>query len=157
MKKSIITLALVMAAGLAMISTDAMAWGYGNCGARSGYGAGTQSSGTTSKAYQDFLNSTSDLRAEIGADRAELAAVMASPEPDPKKVRSLTERINENIATLNEKAAAQNIPAYGMMGRGMGRGMGPGMMGRGMGHGMGPGMMGSNGYNSGNGYNCPRY
>lgn len=154
MKKNIIALALVMAVGLAFVATDAMAWGYGNCGVWNGNGYNAQSFDTNNKAYQDFLNSTAKLRAEIDADRAELAAIMASPNPDAKKVRSLTEQINEGITTLNEKAAAQNLPTNGMMGPGMmGRGMGRGMMGRGMGH----GMMGYNGYDNGYGYNCPRW
>ncbi|WP_018126089.1 hypothetical protein [Desulfovibrio oxyclinae] len=146
MKKNIITLALVMAVGLAFAASDAMAWGYG-CGGYGGYGYNAQSYNTNNKAYQDFLNSTAKLRAEIDADRAELAAVMASPEPDAKKARSLTEQINAKIVKLNEVAAAQNLPTYGMMGPGMGRGM--------MGPGMGRGMMGYNSYDNGYGYNCP--
>lgn len=139
MKKNIIALALVMAVGITYVATDAMAWGYGNCG-WGGNGYNSQSY-TTNPAYQDFLNSTAKQRAEIDADRAELAAVMAGPNPDPKKARSLTEQINENIATLNEAAAAKNLPTYSKMGHGK---MGHGMMGH--------GMMGN--HNGGYNYNC---
>jgi len=142
MKKNIIALALVMAVGLAFVATDAMAWGYGNCGGWGGNRYNAQSYDTNNKVYQDFLKSTADLRAEIDADRAELAAIMASSQPDAQKVRSLTEQINKNITKLNDAAAAQNLPTYGM-GRGM---MGPDM---------GRGMMGFNSYNNGYGSNCP--
>ena len=147
MKKTFIALALVMT--VAFMSTNAMAWGWGNGWNGNGMmGNGMMmnpgyNSGVTNQAYQDFLNSTAKLRASIDADRAELAAIMASPTPDSKKVRTLTEQMNKKIATLNEQAAAKNLPQNGM-GYGM---MGPGMMGNGM---MGPGMMG-NGM-MGNGY-----
>ena len=145
MKKTFIALALVMT--VAFMSTNAMAWGWGNGWNGNGMmGNGMMmnpgyNSGVTNQAYQDFLNSTAKLRASIDADRAELAAIMASPTPDSKKVRTLTEQMNKKIATLNEQAAAKNLPqngmGYGMMGPGM---MGNGMMGNGM---MGPGMMGN--------------
>jgi len=138
MKKNIIALALVMAAGLAFAVSDAMAWGYGNCGGWGGNRYNAQSYDTNNKVYQNFLKSTADLRTEIDADRAELAAIMASSQPDAQKARSLTEQINQNITKLNEAAVAQNLPTYGM---------GRGMMGR--------GMMGYNSYDNGYGYNCP--
>ncbi|WP_147820149.1 zinc resistance protein [Salidesulfovibrio onnuriiensis] len=145
MKKSIIALALIVAAGIAFVTTDAMAWGNGNCGNWGGNAYNAQTIDT--KAYQDFMSSTQKLRADIAADRAERAAIMAGTNPDAKRVRALTEQISEKIATLNEKATALNLPPYGM-GRGMGAGMGPGM-GHGRGHGRG--MQGANGYNN----NCP--
>lgn len=157
MKKVFMALALVAAMGL--VSTNAMAWGmhgWQNSGCPV-----QQSTQVDAKAYQDFMASTSDLRATISADRAEVAALMAGQNPDAKQVRVLTERINKNISTLNEKATALGLPANGYMGRGMmGSGMGRGMMGRGMGRGMmgsgmGRGMMGFNG--GGNGYNCPAW
>ncbi|XPV75125.1 MAG: zinc resistance protein [Desulfovibrio sp.] len=142
MKKNIIAFTLVLFVGLAFVTTNAMAWNYGNCGGWSGNTTKSQNFEANQKAYQEFLKSTEKLRADINADQAELAAIMAGSEPDPKKARALTEQINTKLSTLNEKAIAQNIPLHGMRGSGMGRGMG-----RGMGHGMGHGMMGSNNYN----------
>ncbi|WP_338669712.1 zinc resistance protein [Pseudodesulfovibrio methanolicus] len=138
MKKTFLTLALV--AAVALVSANAMAWGmHGQRGNGYGNGYGMQyNNQVDSKAYQDFLNSTADLRASISADRAEVAALMAGQNPDAKQVRALTEHINKNITALNEKAAALGLPGQGFMGRGM-------MNGR--------GMMGFNGY--GRGFNCP--
>jgi zinc resistance-associated protein len=144
MKKTIMVLALVMT--VAFISTNAMAWGmngWNGNGHNMHYNNGVNSQ-VNSQAYQDFLNDTAKLRASIAADQVELSAIMASPSPDAKRARTVTEQMNEKIAKLNEKAAAQNLPQmgngrYGMMGNGM---MGNGMMGNGM---MGPGMM-NNGY-----------
>lgn len=140
MKKNIIALALAITVGLAFVASDAMAWGYGNCGGWNGNGYNAQSYNTNNAAYRNFLNSTAKLRGEIDADRAELAAIMTGPNPDAQKARLLTEQINKRISTLNEKAATQNIPTHGMMGRGMGRGM-----------------MGFNNYDNGYGDNCPRW
>ncbi|QGY41444.1 zinc resistance protein [Pseudodesulfovibrio cashew] len=140
MKKTFMTLALV--AAIALVSVNAMAWGmHGYQG--NGYGM-HQTTQVDTKAYQEFLDSTADLRAAISADRAEVAALMAGQNPDAKQVRTLTERINKNIATLDEKAEALGLPEHGFMERGMMHG---GMM-----HG---GMMGFNGH--GNGYNCPAW
>ncbi len=151
MKKTIMALTLIMA--IAFISTNAMArgmnGGHGN-GYNMHYNTGANSQ-VDPQVYQDFLNSTSDQRAEIAADRAEIAALMASPTPDAKRVRTLTEKINKNITTLNEKATALNLPTHGMTGHGM---MGSGMMGRGM---MGGGMMGFNGHGNGYGNGCPNW
>ncbi|MEZ7196065.1 zinc resistance protein [Pseudodesulfovibrio karagichevae] len=144
MKKTFLTLALV--AAVALVSANAMAWGMHGWNGN-GYGYGMQANNQVdSKAYQDFLNSTADLRASISADRAEVAALMAGQNPDAKQVRALTERINKNITALNEKAAAAGLPGQGYMGRGY--------MGRGMMRG-GHGMMGFNG--NGPGFNCPAW
>ncbi|SDL22732.1 zinc resistance-associated protein [Maridesulfovibrio ferrireducens] len=141
MKKTIMTLTLVLA--VAFISTNAMAWGMnggnGNCyNMNNNNGVNSQ---VDPQVYQDFMNSTVKLRATIDADRAEIAALMASPTPDATRVRALTEQINEKFATLNQKATTLNLPTYGMMGSGM---MKRSMRGR--------GMRGSNGNR--NGYGC---
>jgi len=143
--------ALAVVAVVALFSTSAMAWGMhgwngnGN-GNGCGYGAG-YSTQVDSKAYQEFLDSTADLRASINADRAELAAVMAGQNPDAKRARALAENIDKTAAAIDAKAEALGLNNGAFMGRGMGRGMGPGMM-RG-------GMMGY-GYGNG-GYNCPAW
>jgi zinc resistance-associated protein len=152
MKKFVMALAVVSV--VALVSANAMAWGmHGWQG--NGYGPGYNATQVDQKAYQEFLDSTADLRAAIRADRAEVAAIMASQNPDAKQVRTLTENINKNATAIQAKAKALGLPQYGAMGPGMGRGMGYGM-GYGMGHGMRGGMMGY-GQGYGNGYNCPAW
>tara|TARA_B100000683_G_scaffold277087_1_gene333774 strand:- start:2148 stop:2558 length:411 start_codon:yes stop_codon:yes gene_type:complete len=130
-KKTTIAVALMLT--IAIISSTAIAQGPG--WRMNGMGPGN--SVAASAEYQAFVESTKDIRAEIIADRAEMAALMASDNPDAKQVRQLAERINKNVESLNEKARAQNLGNTHMMGAGMG----PGMMGYNM---MGPGMMTSN-------------
>ncbi|MGE4423065.1 MAG: periplasmic heavy metal sensor [Pseudodesulfovibrio sp.] len=143
MKKTFMALALI--AALALVSANAMAWGMHGWNGN-GYGYGMRNAPQVDqKAYSDFLNSTTDLRASINADRAELAAIMAGQNPDAKQVRSLTERIDKNVTALNEKAQTLGLPAGGFTGRGY-------MHGGMRGYAMGPGMMG---YGNGYGYNCP--
>lgn len=152
MKKIIMALAIVATIGFA--STSALAWGmhgWNGNGNGCGYGAG-YSSQVDDKTYQEFLDSTAELRSAIRADRAELAAVMAGQNPDPKRVRALTENIDKNAAAIGEKAEALGLNERGFAGRGAGRGMG-----RGMGPGMMRGGMMGYGYGSGNGYDCPRW
>ena len=147
MKKMLIAFAAV--AAITLVSANAMAWGMNGWNGN-GYGCGGQyATQVDPKAYQEFQDSTAALRAEIRADRAELAAIMAGQNPDAKQARALTERIDKNAAAVNAKAKELGLPQYGM-GPGAGRGgMYGGMHGRGMGRGMGGGY--------GNGYNCPAW
>lgn len=153
MKKFIMALTVVSV--VALVSANAMAWGmHGWQG--NGYGPGYANTQVDQKAYQDFLDSTADLRASIRADRAEMAAIMAGQNPDAKRVRTLTENINKNVDAIQAKAAALGLPQNGGMGYGgMGYGYmhGGGMMRGGM---MGGGMRGY-GQGYGNGFNCPAW
>ena len=150
MKKFVMALTVVSV--VALVSANAMAWGmHGWQGNGAGPGYATQ---VDQKAYQEFLDSTADLRAAVRADRAEMAAIMAGQNPDAKQVRSLTENINKNVTAIQAKAKELGLPQYGAMGPGMGRGMGYGY-GHGMRGGMGRG--GMMGYGQGNGYNCPAW
>jgi zinc resistance-associated protein len=150
MKKFVMALAVVSVVSL--VSVNAMAWGmHGWQGNGVGPGYASQ---VDQKAYQDFLDSTADLRAAIRADRAEIAAIMAGQNPDAKRVRALTENIEKNATAVQAKAKDLGLPQYGAMGPGMGRGMGYGM-GPGHGHGMRGGMGYGMGY--GNGANCPAW
>ena len=156
MKKFVLALAVVSVVSL--VSVNAMAWGkqgwQGNC---AGPGYATQ---VDQKAYQEFVDSTADLRAAVRADRAEMAAIMAGQNPDAKRVRALTENIDKNVTAIQAKAKELGLPQYGAMGPGMGRGMGRGMgpgYGHGMRGGMGRGGMMGYGQGYGNGYNCPAW
>jgi zinc resistance-associated protein len=151
MKKFVMALAVVSV--VALVSANAMARGMQGW---QGNGTGPGYTQVDQKAYQEFLDSTADLRAAIRADRAEIAAIMAGQNPDAKQVRSLTENIDKNAAAIQAKAKELGLPQYCAMGPGMGRGMGHGMMGRGMGHGMGHGMRGGM-MGQGYGNNCPAW
>lgn len=139
MKKFVMALAVV--AVVALVSANAMARGMhgwqGN-GYGMGYGMGYTSQ-VDQKAYQDFLDSTADLRAAVRADRAEIAAIMAGQNPDAKRVRALTENIDKNVTAIQDKAEALGLPQNGGMGYGFRHG----------------GMMGYNG--RGNGFGCPAW
>ncbi len=125
MKKAIIAIAMVLAAGMAFTSTNALAWGYGHGpghGMRGGqmmrgnYQQGYNAAVYDSAEYQQFLEETRDLRASLRADHAEFQALMAGTNPDPEKVRSLTESISKKEIELSEKAKNNNVP-FGRMGR----------------------------------------
>lgn len=155
MKKFVMALAVVSVVSL--VSVNAMAWGINGCPGN-GYGPGYNATQVDQKAYQEFADSTADLRAAIHADRAEMAAIMAGQNPDAKRVRALTENIEKNATAIQAKAKELGLPQYGAMGRGMGRGMGYGM-GPGHGHGMRGGMGRGMGYGMGygNGASCPAW
>lgn len=82
---------------------------------------------------QAFYDNTADLRAELAADRAERAALMAGTNPDPKRVRALAEKISKQQNQLRKHAEKYNVT---LMGPGMGMGQGTGYCnttGKGMG------------------------
>lgn len=138
MKKTIIALALVLAAGFSMTSTSAFAWGngyghggghgYGHSGGHGyghggGHGYGHRMGGCTggfynnaaynNADYQAFMKETADLRSEIAADRAELSALMRSDNPNTERVRELTRSISDKENTLADMARDQNIAFNG--------------------------------------------
>ena len=121
MKKSIIALTIVLTMGLGFTAVSAFAWYCGGPG--SGYGARNWSDSNgapvDAETYKKFLDETAQLRKSIAVDRAELKAVMAGSEPDPKKVAELTGRLVDNQEALAEVARSANINA------GPGCGLGP--------------------------------
>jgi hypothetical protein len=127
MKKSIIVLTVVLTMGLGLSS--AYAW---YCG---GPGAGPRGWNQGAEAYKKFLEETAQIRKSLAVDRAELNAVMAGPNPDPKKVAELTGRIVDNQEALAEIAGAANINA----GFGCGFGRNAACPGPGFGYGRGYG------------------
>jgi zinc resistance-associated protein len=122
MKKSIIAVAMVVAVGLGFSAISAFAW---NCGGPGGcYGRGYGKTGAAVEYneadYQKFMEQTADVRKSIVGDRAELNALMAGENPDPKRVRELTESMVTSQEKLAEMARAANIDAP------IARGFGPG-------------------------------
>jgi hypothetical protein len=134
MKKSIVALTLLVTMGLGFTAVSAYAWYCGGPGG--GYSRGWSGAGEApvdAAAYQKFLDETAQLRKSLAVDRAELNAVMAGPEPDPKKVAELTGRIVDNQEALAGIARSANIDA----GPGCGFGPNPNCAGIG-GRGYGP-------------------
>ncbi|WP_180137690.1 Spy/CpxP family protein refolding chaperone [Desulfoluna butyratoxydans] len=113
MKKVITAVAATLLIGF--FAASAYAWG---CGGH-GYGGGMHGngyynqSGDTNGAYTSFMNDTQTLRSSISANRAELNALMAGTNPDPKKARALSEKISQSESELRAKAQQHNI-ARGM-------------------------------------------
>jgi len=91
----------------------ASAYACGGCGY--GYGGGMRGnghynqSGNNSGGYQTFMTETQALRSSISADRAELNALMAGANPDPKKARALSEKISQAENELRNKAQQHNF------------------------------------------------
>ena len=122
MKKSIVTLTLVLTMGIGFSAVSAFAW-YCN-GPGSGYGMrGYNSAPVDDETYNKFMQETAELRKSLAVDRAELNAVMAGDNPDPKKVAELTGRIVDSQEALAAKAREAKIdvgPGCGIAGRGYG-------------------------------------
>lgn len=124
MKAKIITAVAATAIIVGFSAMNASAWNHGN-GGHHMMGPGMMSgTGVNDAESQKFFNETKEIRVQIAADRAELNALMAGPNPDSKRVRELSESIATNQLTLQEKSQA-----YGL---GNGRMYGGHMMGRGM-------------------------
>ena len=117
MKKIMIVSALLLSAVL--ITPTAYAW----------YGGGMGGQGDcpvysdNAKDRQAFYDNTEDLRANLAADQAERAAVMAGENPDPERVRALTEKIVKQQTQLRKQAGKYNVTLMGP-GSGMGHGGG---------------------------------
>lgn len=122
MKKTIVAFALVLAAGFGLYTADAHAQGWGYNGMMGPYGMMGNNGGYS----QAFMTETTPIRTAIAADRAEMNALMAGPQPDPQRVRALSERISANETALAEKARSYEVNTIP---GGAGYGMMPGMMG----------------------------
>lgn len=111
MKKSIIVLTVVLTMGMGLSAVSAFAW-YCN-GPGGGYGmrgwSGDVNTSVTDEAYQKFLDETAQIRKSLAVDRAQLNAIMASTEPDAKKVAELTAKIVDNQEALSKIARSANI------------------------------------------------
>lgn len=63
---------------------------------------------------QSFFDNTAALRASLAADQAELHALMMSNDPDPKRVRALSETISKSQDELRRQSGGYPV----MMGPG---------------------------------------
>ncbi|MCG8550214.1 MAG: periplasmic heavy metal sensor [Desulfobacterales bacterium] len=123
MKKTITAVTTIFIVGFFAVSAYAWGCGYGP-GAGRGYGKRLNNQPAVNQEDLDaFLKETQVLRTSLCADRAELNAVMAGPNPDPKKARALSESISKTRNALRAKAKQYNIPGP-MAGCGYGPGAG---------------------------------
>ncbi len=127
MKKAITAVTAIFIMGFFTVS--AYAWG-GGCGAggrMNGNGYNNQAAANQGD-YASFYKDTQALRVSISGDRAELNALMAGPNPDPKKARTLAENITKTQAQIRAKALEYNVsgPMSGGRGNGHGKGNCPG-------------------------------
>lgn len=120
MKKIFMTLSIVLMAGF--LAANAYAWVCGGMyGSMYNNGMGIYNGAAYNNgAYQSFYNDTQALRSSIAADRAELNALMAGTNPDPKQARELSEKISKSENELRAKAQEYNVSSRGMMGYGQG-------------------------------------
>ncbi|KJR98277.1 MAG: hypothetical protein VR65_21165 [Desulfobulbaceae bacterium BRH_c16a] len=126
MKGKMIAAVATVAIVVGFSAMNVSAWGWGNGGHMMGYGA-MYGTGATDAANQKFLDETRESRAQVAADRVELDALVAGPNPDSKRVRELSENIAANQLALQEKANTYGWnggPAnrHSMRGSGMGYG-----------------------------------
>ena len=72
--------------------------------------------------YQAYLDDTKGLRKELAAKQVELEALMAGPNPDPKRAGALSREIADLREQLNAKARARGYNDWCVYGYGHGRG-----------------------------------
>jgi Spy/CpxP family protein refolding chaperone len=122
MKKVITAVTTIFIVGFFAVSAYAWGCGYGPGAGNRGYGNRFNNQSAVNQEDLDtFYKDTQALRTSLSADRAELNALMAGQNPDPKKARALSENISKTQSELRAKAQQHNIS--GPMG---GRGYGPG-------------------------------
>jgi len=115
MKQRILIVAVV--AFIALFSTQAFAcywdgyWGGPMGGPMAGYYGDT---------YQGFYDQTAQLRQDLAAKQGELNALLAAPNPDPKRASELSREIATLHDQLRSKARVYNLraPNSGYYGRG---------------------------------------
>lgn len=106
MKKIIIVSVIMVAA--AFISNSAFAWrGMGN-----GHGGMHYSANTGDQ--QAFYDNTTEIRAALAADRAELDAILTKDNPDSAKIKTLTADIVKQQDELRKQAVKYNVNGMGM-------------------------------------------
>jgi len=106
MKKRI--LIVVATAFIALFSTQVFAcywdgyWGGPMGGPMAGYYGDT---------YQGFYDQTAQLRQDLAAKQGEYNALLAAPNPDPKRAAELSREITILHDQLRSQARAYNLPA----------------------------------------------
>ena len=110
MKKSILVFAA--AATFTLIGTQAFAcYGDGNgSGPMGGQMGGVQKNGN----YHDFYEKTASLRQDLAGKQGEYNALLANPNPDPKRAAELNREIVILHDQLSAKARSLNLPVPNM-------------------------------------------
>lgn len=119
MKKTLITLGLVLAVGFLGLNSAKAQWGGGyGPGACNGPGNFT---GETSSAYEDieqFHNDTAELRKQIFEKRSEYFEVMSQETPDKVLAGQIWSEMFDLQNEMRTKAAEAGMPSgFGMRGR----------------------------------------
>ncbi len=115
MKKILVGLALVMAAGFA--ATQVLAWnGYAGPGCpgfgRGGYGMNQQQAG--------FMQDTAQVRADLLAAKAERRSLLQEANPDAGKLKEVNRNIAELKTQMQLKAKEQGLSSCPRAGWGAG-------------------------------------
>jgi len=109
MRKLVIMLAVVGVLGL--VANQALAWGpWGQGGWRP---MGGYCGAYTGAAYQNSLNDTAKPRQELAVKEGEYDALMAQPNPDPKRTAQVSQEIARLQEQIQTKAQISGIPAPG--------------------------------------------
>lgn len=125
MRKLFIALITVVAVGLVGSLVVACPWD-GYWGEPMGNTWGNNPPGmNNSGSYWKFMNETAELRGRIAARRGEYNALMAQPNPDPKRAGELSREITELHDQLKAKAQAYDLPSPGYRGNGRNYPAGP--------------------------------
>ena len=114
MKKTITAITTIFIVGFFAVSAYAWGCGYGSGTGMRGYGKRFNNQSAVNPAVNQedvdaFFKDTQALRASLSADRAELSALTAGKNPDPKKARALSENISKTQNELRAKARQYNI------------------------------------------------
>jgi zinc resistance-associated protein len=130
MKKLLIVMVAVVS--LSFVASQALAcmwdgyWGGPMGSTYGGYTQGVYPGGN----YQNFLNDTAKIRQDLAAKQGEYSALMAQPNPDPKRASQLSQEMAGIHDRLQAKAQASGLPGRGSYGAPMGSyGHGPGSRG----------------------------
>ena len=124
MKKAITAVTAIFVVGFFAASAYAWGCGYGSGGSMRGNGNQVNNQSAVSQEDMDaFYKDTQALRTSLMADRAELNALMAGSNPDPKRARALSENISKTQNEMRAKARQYNIPCP-IGGQGCGQGGG---------------------------------
>jgi zinc resistance-associated protein len=125
MRKLLIVMVVLVAVGFIGSQALACLWdGYWGGPMRGSWGGYYSNPGGS---HQEFLNDTAPLRQELAAKQGEYNALMAQPNPDPKRVGQLSQEIAHIHDRLQAKAQASGLPRPGSYGAPMGGyGYGPG-------------------------------
>ncbi len=110
MRKALVVMVSIVA--MSLIASQALAWcggGYWRGPAGRTWGGYAPGAGS-GVAYQQFMNDTKALRQELAAKQGEYDALMAQPNPDPKRAGELSAQIDNLDEQLQEKAQASNMP-----------------------------------------------